>query len=674
VRLLVEIGTEEIPAVHLKEMAGRLATRLAEALGEAGLVSHGATAASFSTPRRLAALIDGVLAEGPAVVEERRGPPAARAREANGSWSRAAVGFASSIGLLPDALEERQTGDGIYLFGRRTVSGKRLDEHLAAILPGLVEALAEGRTMRWGYGALRFIRPIRWLVCLADAGVVPVTLGGLSAGRTTRGPRSGPDVEIPDASRYAATLRALGIEVERERRRQMVEDALAKAAEGESLFLPPGLLDEITDIVETPRVLRGHFDEAYLEVPAPVLEETMARQQRFVPLRRGAVLAPAFLVVANGGRDDVVIAGNEKVLAARLADARFFYRQDLERPLGDRVADLEAITYLENLGTLGDRAERLAGLTPAVAHAAGLAVDDDLARRAGRLALADHATQVVYEWPELEGTMGAIYARASGEAEEVAEAIGEGVLPREEGDSLPVTDIGWALATALRLDHLVASFAAGLEPTGGADPYAMRRAGIQILTLLEAREAGWTQGVAKAVALVGGDASLAGRVDGFLRARLAARLTETHRPDAVAAVLATNLDAPHAIRRRLAALERSLADATFLALVTVHRRAKKLAQAGGEGAQGAAEEMLSHAIEDARAQVDAALERGDDEAAFAACARLEGPLARFFEGVMVMDPEEAARRRRQGLLHRITTLVEGLSDLGRIALEKTGTP
>lgn len=677
-KLLIEIGTEELPASEILDLSKALADGVRNLLDGDGLVEVPTSLEAFSTPRRLAVLITGVRPKGSGTAEERRGPPLARAREVDGSWSRAALGFARSIGIPPEDLETRTTPDGTYLFGRIEREGRTVEAVLSGGLEKLVASLPSGRTMRWGDGAFRFVRPIRSFTALLDDRLVDVTLAGIPASRRVRLKRGEGETSLETAGDYAQSLRARGIEPDRSRRRESILAAVAAALEpGETPHLPEDLLEEIVDIVETPRVIRGTFDPSALEIPAPILEEAMVVQERQIPVRRDGALSPSFLLVANGGEDDVVRMGNEKVLGARLADAAFFYRQDVGRPLDEFVHGLDSITYLKDLGTLLDRARRLETLCPWIVAAAGVGGTKEDAARAGLLALFDRASQVVYEWPELEGTMGAIYAAKHGEPPSVCRAIEESVLPRAAERRMPESDIGWALATALRLDHLAGAFLAGLEPTGGTDPYAVRRAGLQFLSLLAGRKMGWGEAIERALALYGEGVgeevrkAVASRIDGFLRARLEAQFVEAgHRVEVVQAVLRTALDGVDDIERRLSALETVMGESAFRSLALIHRRAAHLAAPGGEGAQGAAETELDVALRDTRESVTRALARSDDLAVFRKVASLEGPLEHFFAAVLVMDEDPAVRARRQGLLYRVIEITALLADLEVLPIEE----
>lgn len=665
-RLFLEVGAEEIPPGEVRGMAEGLAQGIVSGLREAGLLEGSPQPEVFSTPRRLAVRLDQVLAAGQEESEWKRGPALDRSKDPSGAWSKAAEGFARSLGLSPEDLEPRKTLEGSYLWGLSKKPGQKIGETLQELLPKVVAALPTGRTMRWREGHLRFVRPIRWLVALLDDEVMDLTLAGLAATRETRAGRRESALILKSAAAYETSLRERGIEADRDRRREKIREGLrASLLPGEEMALSEDLLDEITDLVESPRVIRGTFDPGFLEVPHAVLEETMTSQQRYVPVHQGGKLAPAFLVVANGGQDDIVRAGNEKVLGARFADAAFFYGQDRTQSLSDHAQKLSAITFLKDLGTLQDRSARLGRLVPAMAELAGLKGLGDVGSRAGELALADQATSVGTEWPELEGTLGEIYARASGEDERVARAIGEGVLPRGAGGALPQSDLGWGLAVALRLDHLAGGFLAGLEPTGGADPSFMRRAAIGLLRLLEARPISWNRLLEASLALYErpGAGEAREKISAFIRGRLEAALVdEGHRPEAVQAVLSSGLDAVGPIRRRLMALEAVMGEEAFLSLLTVYKRASKLAEAGGGDPVGPAEETLDQAIREAGAAIGSALGREDDEGALRAAAQLQAPLAQFFDAVMVMDSDMDVRARRKGLLFRVLEITRSLLD------------
>jgi glycyl-tRNA synthetase beta chain len=668
VRFLLEVGVEEMPA-ELIERALE-AYRAAVAAAVAGLAEEDQVEVT-ATPRRLVAEVEGVAAEEPRRQVRVRGPAVARAREADGSWSRAVQGFAAAQRVAPEDLTE----EGGYLYALRTEGGRDSRTVLAERLPGALAGLRFPRSMRWGVSSPRFIRPVRWLVALLDDEVVPFRFAGVASGRQTRGLRySSQAVIVVEAAQvYRRRLAEAGVVVDREERRARIRALVEEAAAGDEPVLPEALLAECTDLTEHPSVLRGSFPEAFLDLPEPVLATTMMHHQRFIPLRRQGRAVNAFLAVANGGDPEVVRPGNERVLRARLADAAFFFEQDRRQPLASFLPALDDITYLEGAGTLGQRAERLSALAREVARQLG--ADESAvaaAARAGLLAEADRATQMVRELPELAGVMGGIYAEASGEAPEVALAIRESILPPTSGEPLPESPCGRAVALAARLDHLAAGFVAGVVPKGSSDPYGLRRAAIALLRILAASPLALDPLMGLALAAFGRQ-DLLSDVQEFLRGRLEGLLTEAGvRREVAEATLAVGFSDVRQAWRRAQALERALQEDPegFAALLTVFRRAATLAQEGPVAAVGPAEAELLTAIQAAERGIEAAGE--DWRQVLAVLADLRTPLDAFFTAVLVMDPDPTVQARRRGLLHSVVALTRRVADFGSIPGDAVG--
>ncbi|WPD18906.1 glycine--tRNA ligase subunit beta [Thermaerobacter composti] len=492
--LLVEVGCEEIPAADCAEARRQLAERAGTVLAEAGLPYE--LVRALGTPRRLTLVVKGLAARQASRESWVRGPARAVAYGPDGQPTRAALGFARAQGVAVDDLVVRETPQGEYVFARKVEEGRPAAAVLAETLPGILGGLEFRRTMRWGAGEHRFVRPVHWLVALLGEEVLPFAFAGVQAGRVSYGHRflhPGP-VELASASEeeYRRRLADAYVVVDpEERRERIVEQARAAAAAvGGEVEVDPELLAEVVDLVEYPTAFVGSFAEGMLELPRDVLVTTMKVHQRYFPVRRPGEsrLLPHFVAVRNGDERhlDTVRRGNERVIGARLADARFFFQQDLRRRLADRVPDLERVSFLPDLGTLLDKTRRLERLVAWLAERLGLpAAEREHAVRAARLAKADLVTAMVYEFPELAGRMGREYALRDGEPPAVAEALAEQYLPRGgDDDELPSTWPGLLLATADRADTLAGCFAAGLEPTGSQDPYGLRRAAVGLLRLL----------------------------------------------------------------------------------------------------------------------------------------------------------------------------------------------
>ena len=482
--LLIELGCEELPA-----NACRVAEREAGLTIERLLTERRLTPTSvevFVTPRRIAVIAEGVPSEAPAETSVQTGPPEKAARNDDGSWSKAAEGFARKHGLTPDQLEVR---DGL-LTATVSVAAEPLATHAQELVDGLIEGLQMPKNMRWGTGTLRFSRPIRTLVVLHGDTVLPAEVQGVQSGRLTRGHRLlQPELELAKVDDYVSDLGGAGVGVRTGDRREIIETLLTSLANvHDATWDDPGrVLNEVVYLVEWPRVIDGSIHERYLELPERVLVTAMQSHQRYLPLRGSTgSLRPVFLTVVNSHpeADEMVRAGNERVLAGRLDDAVFSLAKDRARGIEAMAAELDRITYHQRLGTLADRTARLEALVAAVADGADIAGDDrTYALEAARLAKADLASTLVGEFAELQGETGMEYARAAGQPEAVALAIREQYQPDGAGRPVPETLPGALLALADRFDQLVGVVAIGERPTGSRDPYALRRAAAGIVEI-----------------------------------------------------------------------------------------------------------------------------------------------------------------------------------------------
>ena len=683
---LLEIGVEELPARFCPSALDQLRARGEALLAELRL-GHGPTRV-YGTPRRLAWWVEDLDDRQADAVTTTRGPARQAAFDASGRPTRAAEGFARSQGVAVEDLTVSEVGGKAYVFAQRQEVGLPAAEALAPRLAGLITGLEFPRSMRWGSGDVRFPRPIRWLVALHGARVVPFTLEDLAAGRTSFGHRTlhpGP-VEIESPSGYTAAMEAAGVLVDVQARSRSIATQVAAvvAPLGARARIAPELLEEITHINEWPTAFVGGFDPAALAVPEPVLVTVMRIHQRYFPVEGpDGRLRPHFVGVRNGGEAHLsqVVAGNEKVLAARFADATFFYEEDRKQTLASRVARLSSIQFAPDLGSLADKAVRLEALAAWLAGEVGAEVD--VVRRAATLCKADRLTHVVYELPELEGTMGAHYAGLDGEAAAVAEAIGEHVLPRDAGDALPASAAGRVLALADRIDTLVGHFLAGRQPSGSADPLGLRRAAAAVVRILEDSgwDVSWTALQQRAADAYGrDDRGALAALGEFLAGRLRVRLEEGgHRADIVAAVLAAGADrvADAAVRCRV--LGEAMGRPDWSDTITAFRRAGNLARQAGGGSGGGAttdasdvaameptERALARALADLAPVVGQA-EAGDTatryRAVLAATAGLRPAVDAFLTEVLVMDPDPGVRRRRLALLASVAAVPASVADL-----------
>jgi glycyl-tRNA synthetase beta chain len=684
--LLVEIGTEELPPTALLGLSESFARGLESEL-KARAVEHGELE-SFAAPRRLALLIHSVAARQSDRETVRRGPALAAAFGPDGSPSKAAEGFARSCGVAVSGLERERTDKGEWLCHRSRVEGGAT----AALIPAAVESalatLPIPKRMRWGSGEAEFVRPIHWVCLLHGTERIAGRVLGVEAGRSTRGHRfhhPGP-IDLDRAEDYPVALRELGrVEPSFARRRAIIVGQVEDLARAQGVLpvVEPGLLDEVTALVEWPIALLGTFDPGFLGVPPEVLIETMQKNQKYFPVRRpDGALDARFVTVCNlESRDpDQVRAGNERVIRPRFADAKFFWEQDLAHPLEERFARLEGVVFQERLGSLADKSRRVsrlaAGLAPRVGVPAGLG------ERAARLAKCDLVSAMVYEFPGLQGTMGRYYAAHSGEDPCVCAAMDEQYLPRFAGDRLPESGCGRLLGIADRLDTLVGIFGIGQRPSGTKDPYGLRRASIALLrilietpldidlraALLEA-ERGFAEGALEPGTAATVFAYCLDRLTGYYQDRGIAA-------DSVEAAVATGESTPSLIDRRIRALGafRILPAAESLAAATKRIR-NILAKSEGSPPSGAvdpsrfvdpAESALWERLRAVQAEVEPMLALRDYSAVLGKLAGLKGDVDRFFDEVMVMAEDPAVRQNRLALLAGLMQTFGNVADISRL--------
>jgi glycyl-tRNA synthetase len=682
--LLLEIGTEELPAADLDDALAQLREAVPAGLEEARLDCDGVRV--LGTPRRLAVLVDGLGPRQRPVEEPVKGPPVSVAFDANGKPTRAAEGFAGKQGADVKDLEVREIDGGEYVIAIRREEGWPAVEVLAELLPGIVTALRFGKSMRWNASNVAFSRPVRWLVALLGKKVVPFACAGLASGRTSRGsrPAGSPEFEIPKAGDYLTLMAKQQIVVDPAGRRAAIEKGASGLARSVKGHIPddPALLAEVTNLVEQPTPLLGHFDEEYLELPDAVLVAVMKKHQRYFPIvDEGGNLLPHCVVVRNGGEEhaDVVRHGNEEVIRARFADADFFLREDVKQPLEAFLPRLDTLTFQEQLGSMLDKTKRLEQLVERVGEMAGLSADEQAtARRAAHLCKADLATQMVVEMTSLQGVMGREYGLRSGEEPGVAEAILEHYLPRFAGDASPASRAGLAVGLANRLDSLAGLFAVGLAPTGSSDPYHLRRDALGLVQNLLAHEVAFSvrEGLEAAAGLlpveVPGEA-LAAAIE-FVVERLRGVLREEgYRYDAVDAVLAARGDDPFRARRAVQELSRWMARDDWNVILENYARCVRITRDLDERfaldparfAQRAEEELYA-AYEQARGQVTP---QSTVDELFTAFVPLVGIIDGYFareSGVLVMAEERALRENRLAQLQHVAALADGIADLSRL--------
>ena len=689
--LAFEVGTEEMPAFDLHAATGRLAGILSAALDGAG-VPHGEVEA-HSTPRRLIMLARGVPERTAASEEAFRGPSAKIAFDAEGNPTKAAAGFARGKGVGVDALELRDEGGTEYVYAVVRTPERDVAGLLPQVLADVVRAVPWPKTQRWGSRGEQFSRPVRWMVALFGEEVVPVEFAGLVAGRLTRGHRflaPGPH-EVASADALMDVLRGASVVPSEAEREASIREQVARAEEATGLVaeLHAKTLQEVVNLAEYPTVMVGSFDELFLAVPKEITVDAMLVHQRYFPLfEQDGSLANKFLITSNGDPafEANIVDGNERVVAARLYDAKFFYDEDLKRPLEAYVEGLRDVVFQEELGTTFEKTGRIVELARRLAAAAGLSGADAAdAERAAYLCKADLVTGAVVEFTSVQGVMGSYYAVASGETPQVARAIADHYRPRFSGDALPESRVGKVVAMADKLDTICGLFAIGQGPTGSSDPFALRRAAIGIVSILfelpgvllgEAIDVALERYAEAGIAF--DQAAVRAAVADFFVTRTKVMLRDEGRAaDAIDAVLAVGVEEPMELVRRVRALEeaRTGAREAFDDLATAYARANNLAvpELGAQvdaGALSGAELDLARAVGEADAACRAALAADDYAGALAALAALRGPVDRFFEDVLVMDEDADARERRLRLLNAFVAVFSQVADFGAMARGK----
>ncbi|MBB3230605.1 glycine--tRNA ligase subunit beta [Halomonas stenophila] len=680
---LVELGVEELPPGAIDDLSDAFAEGLTRGLAEAD-IAHGEVTA-YASPRRLAVQVKALADKQPDREVERRGPALAAAFK-DGQPTKAAEGFARSCGVSVDELIHLETAKGTWLGYREQQQG----EATTALLPGIVEkaiaALPVPKNMRWGASRVEFSRPAHWLVMLYGDRVVAASALGLEAGRTTRGHRfhAPAPIELSHADDYLTTLEQAWVLADRGMRRERIrEQVLAEAEVQEAqAVIDEDLLVEVSGLVEWPVALTGSFDERFLEVPAECLISSMkANQKYFHLLDVQGRLKPQFITISNidSQSPELVIQGNEKVIRPRLADAAFFYDTDRQRPLAERIEELSSVVFQQKLGTLADKAHRSAAVAAFIAGR----IDGEVAhaRRAAELAKCDLVTEMVLEFPELQGIMGRYYATHDGEPAEVAQALEEQYLPRFAGDAIPRTPTGLALALADRLDTLTGIFGIGQRPSGTKDPFALRRSAIGVLNILikgeldlDLREllelaAAQHQELPYAEGLV--DEVLTYMLDRF---RAWGR-DEGIEAEVYLAVRARPVTKPLDFARRLHAVHAFARREEAAALAAANKRVSNILSKQGDDVsarvdaallQEAAEKALAEALVSCQERVAPLFAEARYSDALDVLATLRRPVDTFFDQVMVMAEDEAVKRNRLALLASLQALFLEVADIAQL--------
>ena len=678
--LLFEIGAEEIPAGFMPNILGQLKQLAETKLNDAHLPFE--SIATYGTPRRLALIVKGLADTSAEISERHKGPSASIAYDADGNPTKAAIGFARGKGLdVADLVVE----DG-YIYAETKTAGVPAKDIVTDMLPQLITGLNFPKSMHWGNLDAKFVRPVRWLVALLDEDVIPVEFATVKSGNVTRGHRflGADEITIKNAASYVDTLKENFVMVDQDARRELISKQLhdIAASKNASIVWDDDLLEEINYLVEWPTALCGGFEESYLALPDAAIITPMKDHQRYFPLvdQEGKLL-PMFLTVRNGSDHsiEVVQAGNERVLRARLDDAKFFFNEDRKKPLIDRQDGLTKIVFQEGLGNLADKTERLLKLGRVFGEECGLHEDAAVVlERATELAKTDLTTGMVTEFTELQGVMGKEYALLDGESPEVAEAIFEQYLPRFAGDVLPQTEAGKVLSIIDKVDNIVATFSRGLIPTGSQDPYALRRQTIGILNILLGSE--WNislRPIFKAsMELLNVPAEkqdeLLGQVEEFFTLRLKNIFLDREVPHHVIDLLLSNNELSVADAEGLVnALLANRIDEN-VELVQAYTRMYNLVKdveytgVNSDLLKEDAEKALFEAASKASEASLAAWEANDYAAVVAVPATLVPAINKFFEDVMVMDKDEAIKANRLQLVRLAYSVMAIIGDISAL--------
>ena len=686
--LAFEIGTEEMPAFDLHAVTTKLGGLAASALDSAK-IPHGEVSV-YTTPRRLIVIAADVPEATEASVEEFRGPSAKIAFDENGEPTKAAIGFARGKGVDPASLERRDENGTEYVYAVKETPSVDVASLLPDLLGNLITTISWPKSQRWGDRREQFSRPVRWLLAMLGDVVVPVEFAGLTAGNTTTGHRfldPGPHT-VATADDLIDILRgAHVVPSEAEREASIREQVKAIEAEtGLVSELPAKTMEEVVNLTEFPTVMVGEFDELFLAVPKEITVDAMLVHQRYFPLfNADGTLSNKFLITSNGNPEyrDNIVDGNQRVVAARLYDAKFFYDEDLKQPLEAYVEKLGEVVFQESLGTTRAKTDRIVKLAGKLAGDAGLDEADTAdAKRAAFLCKADLVTGAVVEFTSVQGIMGRYYAKAAGETDQVAEAIADHYRPRFAGDDTPASMVGKVVATADKLDTICGLFAVGQGPTGSSDPFALRRSAIGILAMLEAGlDVSLIDAIDAALEILAQDGigfdreAVRAEVIEFFVTRTKVMLRDGGcEADTIDAVLATGVDEPMTIAARSRALESARANDhdTFDDLATAYARANNLrdAEAGIDADEALLTEhgkALLDAIAKTESSVEKALEADDYAAALADLAGLRKPIDDFFENVMVKDEDPAVCANNMKLLNRFVAVFANVADFGKMA-------
>jgi glycyl-tRNA synthetase beta chain len=688
--LLFEIGTEEIPSDFLDEGMKQIG-RLAQTAFRDNLIQVRGELQTFGTPKRLVLIAKGLAEKQEDTIQEITGPPKSAAFDPEGKPTKAALGFAKKQGIPVDQLETLQTPKGEYLYVKRKIPGRPTPEVLSEMLPRMVADMSWPKSMRWGRMGFPFVRPIHWVLALFEGQVIPFEIAGISSGNKTRGHRfmAPRTLEIQNLQDYLRKMAQNSVIIHPEERRHAVKETVTKAAEAVAgtPMEDAELLSTVTNLVEFPSAVCGTFDEGFLNLPDPVLITAMKKHQKYFAVYNGeARLMPHFVAVNNTvARDESVVRkGHERVLRARLADAHFFFKEDRKRPLIEKLEDLRGVIYQADLGTSYAKVQRFMRLGEYLAEQVLPGRVDDI-RLAARLCKCDLVTEMVMEFPTLQGVMGEEYARLDGHPDEICLAIREHYLPDRAGGDLPTSPVGAIVGMADRMDTITGCFAVGLEPTGAADPFALRRHALAIIRILEAFtwDLSLQEVLSRSIAVLSEDIALQRdgvfrKVLDFFRERYRQLLLRSdHKSDLIEAVVSVAFDQISPLRERIQQLEKfSRESKEFESLVLAFKRVtnilkkqEKAYDVAPEQFREPCERKLWEAYEEIKDDVQAQMEGRNYYEALKLMARLRKPVDDLFDGVEILTQENPElKNNRVGMLQALSRLFLSLADFSKFSI------
>jgi len=698
--LLLEIGVEELPYQFIVPSLAVIKGSAEQLLKDQGLAFQ--SSRTLGTPRRLTLVVEGLATQQTSMVKEAMGPSKAVAFDQAGQPTRAATGFAAGQGVAVQELEIRRTPKGEYLFAVKQEPGRSANVVLKELIPQLIAKLSFPKAMKWNNTGVRFARPVRWLVALYGGATLPIEVAGITAGNRTEGHRvlgSANGIAVRDSESYLKGLERHGVIPDPERRRRMIEEQIATLCKktGFTLNVDADLLDQAVYTTECPNAIFGSFKSAYLEVPQEILITSMKEHQGFFSLRHKETgkLVPHFIAVTNNRAKDMglIREGNERVLAARLADAKFFFNEDRKVKLEERAKKLSGVTFHQKLGTMAQKQERVAKLATTLAQLAGLKdIMVNACRRAGELCKADLLTGIVGEFPILQGVMGGYYARFDGEEDEVGVGIGQHYQPHSMEGPIPATVTPQVLSVADRLDSLAAFFHVGIVPTGSEDPFALRRHATAVVRILleGVVRLNLGQAVQEARAVVAAAGIKAAPIQGdaqkrlvdflFERVRHYVKTVQGLRDDVINAVLTVSdrqsFELPD-LMAKMKALESMTTRPEFDPLIVGFKRAHRLVEkeqwdrkpVDDTRFEHITESVLYLAIAEERAKMLSAMTGGDYGQALNALVRLKPAIDAFFTAVMVNAEDPAIRSNRLSLLQGVDKLFMSFADFSQIVIQ-----